>query len=93
MNIDSSLSQASTVDAANRALSLDPENVEAMVALGGLARDQLRNAEAAGYFERTIELNPSFATAHQWYGGLLFDLGEFESALIMTDKYKDYSSH
>ena len=86
ITIDSRLSQANTADAANRALSLDPENVEATVALGGLARDQFRLEEAASYFERAIELNPSFATAHQWYGGLLLDMGEPEAAALRSQQ-------
>ena len=32
-------------------------------------------------FERAIELNPNYATAHQWYGELLAAFGQFERAI------------
>jgi len=72
---------ANTTAAANKALSLDPKNVEALVSLGSVAKDQFNFTEAISYFERAIKLNPSYATAHQWYGGMLFDMGDPEAAL------------
>jgi TolB-like protein/Tfp pilus assembly protein PilF len=74
-------SQEKALNAATRALSIDPDNVEAMVALGSAARDQFRYSEAFDYFERAIELNPSFATAYQWYGGVTLSMGDPEAAL------------
>jgi serine/threonine-protein kinase len=39
--------------------------------------------DAAGVeFRRAIELDPQYATAHQWYGFLLASQGRFEEALI-----------
>jgi len=86
VSINAEESLANTAAAANKALSLDPENVEAMVSLGTVARDQFRFAEATDYFERAIKLNPSFATAHQWYGGMLFDMGDPETAVIESQQ-------
>ena len=82
VTIDSEDSMANTVAAANKALSLDSENVEAMVSLAAVSRDQFKYAKATEYFERAINLNPNFATAHQWYGGMLFDMGNPEAAVI-----------
>lgn len=70
-----------SLNAATRALSIDPDNVEAMVALGSVARDQFKYSEAIDYFERAIKLNPSFATAYQWYGGVTLSMGDPEAAL------------
>ncbi len=74
-------SQEKALSAATRALSIDPDNVEAMVALGSVARDQFKYSEAFDYFERAIKLNPSFATAYQWYGGVMLSMGDPEAAL------------
>ena len=37
-------------------------------------------AGAEAEFKRAIELNPNYATAHQWYGLVLMDLGRLEEA-------------
>jgi TolB-like protein len=81
VTIDPTSSQAKTYVAANKALALDPENAEAVAALGSVAKDQFRYTDAIDYFERAIGLNPSFATAYQWYGGLLLVMGNPEAAL------------
>ncbi len=67
--------------AANRALEIDPNNVEAMISLGSVARFELKWDEARELFQRAIVLNPSLATAHQWYGGLLGDMGDLDASL------------
>ena len=72
--------------AANRALSLDPENVESIAALGVVARSETRYADAADFFERAMELNPSYASAYQWYGGTLGEMGDPEAGLAMYRK-------
>ncbi len=55
-----------------RALSLDDDLVEAHTALAstavGLDRDLVK---AESEFRRAIELNPNYATAHQWYSHIL----------------------
>ncbi len=43
--------------------------------------------QATVQFERAIELNPNYATAHQWYGGhVLFPLGRFDEAIAQEKK-------
>ena len=37
-------------------------------------------------FERAIELNPNYATAHQWYGQYLAAMGRFDEAYREIDK-------
>ena len=42
----------------------------------------LELAQSAREFERSIELNPNYPTAHQWYGRLtLLALGQFDRAI------------
>ncbi|MGH7576931.1 MAG: tetratricopeptide repeat protein, partial [Longimicrobiales bacterium] len=67
--------------AADRALAIDPSLAEAHASLGYIALyydwDWLR-AEAA--FQRSIELNPSYTVAHQWYANHLVAMGRFDEA-------------
>ncbi len=72
--------------AANRALSLDPDNVESIAVLAIGARNELHYAESIELFERAISLNPSFATTYQWYGSSLAEMGDPEAALAMLRK-------
>jgi TolB-like protein/Tfp pilus assembly protein PilF len=69
------------IESANRALKLDPENVEALITLALVYRYQLDFVRANDLFQRAIELNPSLATAHQWYGGLLDAMGDVDASL------------
>lgn len=56
---------------ANKALQLDPNNVDAVLALAGADLVEGRNAAARKGYQRVIELDPSNAVAHQDYGLLL----------------------
>jgi len=79
--INNEESQEKALGAATKALALDPDNVEATAALGSVAKDRFKYSESIAYFERAIQLNPSFATAYQWYGGLMLVMGDAEAAL------------
>ena len=37
-------------------------------------------------FQRAIELNPSYATAHQWYGVALGSMGRLEEAIAESKR-------
>lgn len=67
--------------AARRALQLDPFLAEAHASLGYIALyyDWDWNAAEAS-FQRSIELNPSYTVAHQWYANHLVARGRFEEA-------------
>jgi TolB-like protein/Flp pilus assembly protein TadD len=83
--------------AAERALELDENLAEAHTALAyALAgtnewvfnsaalyygADPIRLEEAESRYQRAIALNPSYATAHHWYGVLLWTTGRPEEAL------------
>jgi TolB-like protein/Tfp pilus assembly protein PilF len=54
---------------ASRALEIDPRLAEAHVSLGSVAGLYEWNwPEAEHHFRRALELNPSYPTAHHWYG-------------------------
>ena len=78
-----------SMDAANTALSLDPDNVESLASLGSIAGYDFRFKEAFDYFDRAIALNPSYPTVYQWYGGVLILSGDSEAAQIKIEKAWD----
>jgi tetratricopeptide (TPR) repeat protein len=68
--------------AAIRALELDETLAEAHVSLGRvLAAYDWDWTGAEKEYKRAIELNPSYATAHQWYGGYLSVMGRSDEAI------------
>ena len=65
-----------------KALQLDPNVAEAQVALGKLNFFQMDLADSMREYQRAIELNPNYATAHQWFGNdSLVSLGRFDEAV------------
>jgi DNA-binding winged helix-turn-helix (wHTH) protein/TolB-like protein/Tfp pilus assembly protein PilF len=67
--------------AAEKALSLDPSLAEAHVSLAMVRGSYDWDwGGAEQEFRRAIELNPSYPTAHQWYGLMLASLGRFSEA-------------
>jgi tetratricopeptide (TPR) repeat protein len=68
-------------EAAQKALALDDQLVEAHAALGLILNTYDYDfAGAEREFKRAIELNPNYATAHQFYGELLMYLDRREEA-------------
>ncbi|HWS99392.1 MAG TPA: protein kinase [Pyrinomonadaceae bacterium] len=68
-------------EAAQRALDIDPNLAEAYTsrAFVKLAYDwDWRGAESD--FKRALELNPRYATAHQWYASYLTQMGKYDLA-------------
>jgi TolB-like protein/Tfp pilus assembly protein PilF len=69
-------------EAATKALELDDKLAEAHNALAAVKADYDWDWPGAEReFRRAIELNPGYATAHQWYAELLSELGRHEEAL------------
>jgi serine/threonine-protein kinase len=69
--------------AARKALEFDDTLPEAHTALGNMLFYFERNIpESDREYQRAIELNPNYATAHQWYGGgNLAATGRFDQAI------------
>jgi len=68
--------------AATKALALDETLAEAHTALGHALFTYDRNLpESNREFQRAIELNPNYATAHQWYGDNLVAMQRFDEAI------------
>jgi serine/threonine-protein kinase len=68
--------------AALKALELDNNLAEAYAVLAERKIDDWDFAGAEKDFKRAIELNPNFASAHQWYSDLLERLGRYDEALF-----------
>ena len=66
---------------AQKALELDNQLPEPYVTLACIAADYWDWAEADKQFKRAMELNPNYATAHQWYGEYLVHVGRLDEAL------------
>jgi serine/threonine-protein kinase len=65
-----------------KALEIDDTLGEGYATLGLIAENIERDLpEAEREYKRAIELNPNYATAHQWYGEYLSLLGRFNEAL------------
>ena len=73
-------------EAAQRALSLDDSLPEAHLAIAELEFYQDWNFTGAEKeFRRTLELNPNYATAHQWYGEFLSVVGRHPEAIVQVE--------
>ena len=71
--------------AATRALQLDSTLAEAHASLGEIATYvEWDWAGAEAHFKRSIELDPGYATAHQWYAELLTIVGRPREALTQA---------
>lgn len=67
--------------AALKALEIDPSLVEPRVTLAYVLSNYDWNfVEAEREYLGAIEAAPNYATAHQWYGEMLYTLGRFEEA-------------
>lgn len=76
--------------AAQRALELDETLADAHTALALVLRDYDHAwAQADREFQRAIELNPKYATAHQWYAEYLAALGRYDEAIGVMQRARD----
>lgn len=77
-------------EAAAKALELDDTLADAHNALAAVREDyDWEWAGAEGEFRRAIELNPGYATAHQWYAELLSMLGRHQEALAQIKQAQE----
>ena len=74
---------------AERALQLDNSLAEAHTSLGYTYDGLWQWRKAEDEFKRSIELNPSYPTAHQWYANLLLDEGRFDEALTESRRAQE----
>ena len=73
---------AEAIASASRALAIDPTLAEAYTSLAFANFFLLWDWDSAEQqFKRALELNPSYATAHHWYGNYLSDIGREDEAL------------
>jgi tetratricopeptide (TPR) repeat protein len=76
--------------AAMRALELDETLGEAHASLAMIkAQYDWDGPGAEKEFRRAIELNPSYAIAHQWYGFLLHEHVRFDEALVELNRAQE----
>ncbi len=73
--------------AAQKALEIDGELAEAYTSLAytqAFFEWDWPGAEQS--FKRAIDLNPNYATTHQWYAEFLTDMGRFDEAHVQLDR-------
>ena len=76
--------------AALKALELDNDLAEAHASLGYVKhRFDWDWPGAEKEFKRSLELNPDYATAHQWYGWYFISLGSLEAARREFDRARE----
>ena len=77
-------------DAARKALELDDGLAEAHTSLAYVSMYRDWDWQGAEYeYKRAIELNPNYATAHQWYSEYLASMGRFDEALAEIRRAKE----
>jgi len=78
--------QLKSIDAAKRAIELDPSNAEAYASLAASKLSYYRDYPGAERdFKRAIALNPSNAIAHHWYSTMLMKVGREDEARREAD--------
>jgi tetratricopeptide (TPR) repeat protein len=76
--------------AAMKALELDETLAEAHASLGVIkSQYDWDGAGAVSEFKRAIALNPSYATAHLWYGMRLHEYARFDEALAEFNRAQE----
>lgn len=81
------------VEAARKALDLDPDLAEAHVLLADVLQKQWRWAEAESEYRRALELNPHDASAHLGLANWLMCQGRMEEALAWARRARELDPH
>jgi TolB-like protein/Flp pilus assembly protein TadD len=68
------------IAAATKALEIYPDLAEAYATLAATGPNRWDWLEAERQFRRAIQLNPSYATVHLWYGDCLQQMGRLDEA-------------
>lgn len=77
-------------ESALKALELDPDLAEAHTALAYTKMYYFWDWEGSDReYRRAIEINPNYATAHQWYSEYLAGMGRFDEALAEIRRAKE----
>jgi TolB-like protein/DNA-binding winged helix-turn-helix (wHTH) protein/Flp pilus assembly protein TadD len=79
-NLHSGEADKKAIAAATKALEIDSNLAEAYATLASADPNRWDWLEAERQFRRAIQLNPSYATAHQWYGDCLQQMGRLDQA-------------
>jgi serine/threonine-protein kinase len=75
---------------ATRAIEIDQSLAEAFSSLGHINTFSWNFAEAETAFKRSIELNPSYATARHWYSRYLRAVGRWDEAFAEIKRAKEF---
>ncbi len=73
-------------DYARKALALDPDLVEAHVALANVLQEEWHWTEAEAEYKRALELNPNNADAHSWFALWLSCQGRTREAVAEIER-------
>ena len=80
------------IEAAHRALELDPSSAEAFAMLGWIAHwYEWDWAASEAHFKRAIELNPNDTESHLGYAHLLSTMGRYEEAIVEGRRARELS--
>ena len=77
----------------NASLAQDPLNPFSHLVLGWIQSHHGRLAEAEAAFRRTVEISPTFTSAHFYLGFVLFARGQREAAAAEFLKETDNATH
>jgi len=76
-------------EAATKALELDSGLAEAYTALGYINHYNWNWTAAEQYFKRALELNPSYANAHNVYAGYLMSRGRIDESIAASNRARE----
>ncbi len=77
---------AEAISTAKHALSLDPENVDALDALASVYRDSWQWAKAEPYFEQAMAIDPQSSELLEDYAEFFGMVGRFDEYLAVAEK-------
>ena len=64
-------------------LKTDPNHFESIFLLGSLSAQTKNFNEAKQLLEKAIQINPDYADAHNNFGNVLIELGDYQKAILM----------